>query len=141
MFRKYGQSLLFFAPALMLLFWVMCLSYQVHSGREVSIRIKGYDPVSLLSGHFIRYEIDWDNTDCTQFEENVCPKADFAKALRNNYWGDNGRFYVSEKDAQALDRAVRHKDNTAEIIYSYKQGKKPYAKRLLINGESFTAKK
>lgn len=139
MFKKYGQ-LLVFAPALMLLIWVMFLSCQLHSGQEVSIRIKGYDPVSLLSGHYIRYEIDWENTNCAQFENNTCPKADFSKTLKDGYWGRNGRFYVSEKDAQALDMAVRNNDNVAEIIYSYKKGKRPYALRLLINGESFVAK-
>ena len=140
MFKKYGQ-LLFFAPALLLLFWVIFLSCQLHSGQEVSIRIKGYDPVSLLSGHYIRYEIDWKNTDCTQFEKNTCPKADFSKTLKDGYWGSNGRFYVSEKDAVALDKAVRDRDNKAEIIYSYKKGKRPYALRLLINGKSFDAKR
>lgn len=140
MFKKYGSLLLFFAPALMLLCWVIFLSCQLHSGQEVSIRIKGYDPVSLLSGHYIRYEIDWENTDCTQFEKGVCPKEDFSKALRDGYWGKSGRFYVSEKDARALDKAVRNQDNTAEIVYSYKEGKRPLAKRLLINGESFDAK-
>lgn len=140
MFKKYGRLVLFFAPAFMLLVWVMFLSCQLHSGQEVYVRIKGYDPVSLLSGHYIRYEIDWDNTDCTQFAKGLCPKKDFSKALYDGYWGRNGRFYVAEKDAKALDKAVRNKNNVAEIVYSYQKGIRPLAKRLLINGESFEAK-
>jgi len=132
---------LFFAPALMLLSWVMFLSYQLHSGQEVRVCVKGYDPVSLLSGHYIRYVIDWDNTDCRQFANNICPKDDFEKSLYRQYWGNAGRFYIDEKQAMALDNAIRNSDNVAEIIYSYQYGQKPYALRLLINGEDFQVNK
>jgi hypothetical protein len=53
---KFLFSLLF--PILLLAGWVIKLEYQTQSGQEVRIRIKGYDPRDLLSGHFIRYRLD-----------------------------------------------------------------------------------
>jgi hypothetical protein len=53
---KFLFSLLF--PILLLLGWVIRLEYQTQTGQEVRIRIKGYDPRDLLSGHFIRYQLD-----------------------------------------------------------------------------------
>lgn len=141
MLRKYLHYVLILAPAVFLLLWVIVLSLQLRSGQEVRVRIGGYDPRSILSGHYINYEIDWANTDCTQFENGVCPERDFEKALYQQYWGKAGRFYIAENRAVDLDRAVRNSDNVAEIIYSYRKGRRPYALRLLINGEDFQASK
>lgn len=140
MIKHYLKLFLMIGPAVLLLIWVSVLSYQLHSGREVVLRISGYDPRSLLSGHYIQYQIDWENSDCGQFENGVCPKEEFSRALFKGYWGNNGRFYVSEKQADALDKAVRSSKNEAEIVYSYRKGRRPYALRLLINGQSFTGK-
>lgn len=138
--KNYLKLILMIAPALLLLGWVTILTAQIYSGKEVALRIKGYDPRSLLSGHYIQYQIDWENSDCGQFENGICPKDEFKRALFNGYWGQNGRFYVSEKQAADLDRAVRSGDNVAEIVYSYRKGQKPYALRLLINGKTFEGK-
>ncbi|MBP5698464.1 MAG: GDYXXLXY domain-containing protein [Alphaproteobacteria bacterium] len=141
MIKNYLKLVLMIAPALLLLCWVGVISAQIYSGREVTVAIRGYDPRSLLSGHYIQYTIDWGNTDCSQFESGVCPERDFEYALYHGYWGNNGRFYVSEKEAQSLDKAVRSGANKAEIIYSYRKGARPYALRLLINGHIFQANK
>ena len=144
MSNKYGKLLLVMLPVLMLLCWVGFLSLDRHSGQEVVVRIGGYDPRSVLSGHYIEYQIDWDNTDCFQFEDNVCPKKDFMRIMSYHDFGwgrgPRGRFYVSEKSAEALDKAVRNSDNKAEIVYSYKKGRRPYALRLLINGQIFQSR-
>lgn len=140
MLKKHINYILILAPAVLLLLWAVFLSLQISSGQEVVVRIKGYDPRSILSGHYINYEIDWDSTDCTQFEGNICPKKDFEKALYKQYWGRNGRFYIAENKADDLDKAVRNNDNVAEIVYSYRKGQKPYALHLLINGENFQAR-
>lgn len=152
MSNKYEKLLLVMLPVLMLLCWVGFLSLDRHSGQEVVVSIGGYDPRSVLSGHYIEYQIDWDNTDCFQFEDNVCPKKDFMRIMsyRDLGWVQGpggrfqgfggGRFYVSEKSAEALDKAVRNSDNKAEIVYSYKKGRRPYALRLLINGQSFQSR-
>lgn len=141
MLKKYINIILILVPAILLLLWTIGLSLELRSGKEVAVRIKGYDPRSILSGHYINYTIDWENTDCKQFLHNVCPKEDFEKALYRLYWGQSGRFYVAENRANALDRAIGNSDNVAEIIYSYREGRRPFALRLLINGESFKANK
>lgn len=141
MLKKYINWGLILAPAVLLLLWSIFLSVQLRNGQEVSIRIKGYDPRSILSGHYINYEIDWADTDCTQFADNICPELDFEKSLYAKYWGKAGRFYIAENRAEDLDRAVRHSDNVAEIVYSYQKGRQPFALRLLINGEDFKASK
>lgn len=140
MLKNYLKLILMIAPALLLLGWVSVLSYQLHNGKEVVLRIRGYDPRSLLSGHYIQYQIDWENSDCGQFANGDCPIEEFSRALFKGYWGQNGRFYVSEKQANDLDRAVRNGENVAEIVYSYREGRKPYALRLQINGKAFEAK-
>lgn len=130
MLKKYGYAALVFLPVMIMLVWTATLENERHQGREVVVRLQGYDPRDLLSGHYIRYELDWDNTDCTQFENGICPQSAF------DQWG---RFYVPESKAMALDKVIRDEGNTAEMVFSYKRGIKPYALRLLVNGESWQA--
>ena len=50
------------------------------------------------------------------------------------------RFYIPEKYAAELDRLFRNRntdDNVFEVVYSYAEGFKPIAKRLLINGKDW----
>lgn len=128
MLKKYGYAGLVFLPVMIMMVWVATIENERNLGREVVVRLRGYDPRDLLSGHYIWYQIDWDKTDCTQFEGGLCPKMAFE-------W--SGRFYVPENKAQALDKVVRDTNNTAEMVFSYKEGFKPYALRLLVNGESW----
>ena len=52
---------LFCLPILFLGIWGLILSFQMNSGIEVRLPIMGYDPRDLLSGHYIQYQIDWEN--------------------------------------------------------------------------------
>lgn len=124
-------------PFCCLLGWVGVLSYQRTTGQEVKVAVMGYDPRDLLSGHYIQYQIDWDKTDCSQFENAVCPTQEFCHQAR---WGRQCRFYVPEKNARALDRLFAKRDTTNtvfEVVYSYTKGKEPIAKQLLINGKDW----
>ena len=128
MLKKYGYIGLVFLPVFILLMWVGTIEVQRQKGREVVVRLQGYDPRDLLSGHYISYRIDWNKTDCAQFENGVCPRAAFRHT---------GRFYVPESKAAALDKAIRDVNNTAEMVFSYRRGIKPYALKLRVNGESW----
>lgn len=130
MLKKYGYIGLVFLPVIILLIWVATIEIERRQGQEVVVQLQGYDPRDLLSGHYILYQIDWDKTDCAQFENSVCPWAAF---------GWSGRFYVPESKAQALDAALRDMSNTVEMVFSYKQGIKPYALKLLVNGKEWNA--
>jgi uncharacterized membrane-anchored protein len=45
-------------PILALAGWTVMLQSHAVSGKAVRIRIKGYDPRDLLSGHYIRFALD-----------------------------------------------------------------------------------
>ena len=65
------------APVLFLALLTAALAVMRAGLPEVTVRIAGYDPRDLLSGHYIAYTIDWENTDCGQFENGICPKEAF----------------------------------------------------------------
>ena len=136
--RVWGTTCLKFLwiiPIVVLLGQVMYLTIWTRTSQQVVIAIQGYDPRSLLSGHYINYQIDWDKTDCWQFEEGVCPRDDFRQIPH--------RFYVPQKDAGQLDRLLRFGNGNAaeplqfEIVFAYEKGRQPIAKTLLINGEQW----
>ncbi|WP_372518796.1 GDYXXLXY domain-containing protein [Candidatus Ruminimicrobiellum ovillum] len=127
-------------PVICLFVWNCFLWYDKDSGTEITVRISGYDPRDLLSGHYIRYTIDWDKTDLQQFEDKSFTKDDFVDSLNKNSY----RFYVSETHAKYLDKLLMESWNIKEennkkieVVYSYKQGKHPIAKKLLVDGEPY----
>lgn len=128
MLKKYGYIGLVFLPVLILLLWVATIEVQIHQGKEVVVRIKGYDPRDLLAGHYIYYQLDWENTDCSQFENGICPTKAFERT---------GRFYVSEKEAVMIEQELRDDDVQAEIVFSYQRGIQPKALDLLLDGQSW----
>ena len=123
-------------PILMLVLWVIFLTVKSLTLPEVRVSITGYDPRDLLSGHYIAYTIDWENTDCTQFENKICPREEFRNYALKAYWGQQFRFYVPEQYASKLDDMFRYQrgNHKFEVIYKYRSGIKPMAKDLLIDG-------
>lgn len=127
-------------PVICLFVWNCFLWYDKDSGTEIIVQITGYDPRDLLSGHYIRYRIDWDKTDLQQFENKPCTKQDFVDSLNKTSY----RFYVSETHAKYLDKLLmeswdaKEKDKKkVEVVYSYKKGKHPIAKKLLVDGQPY----
>ncbi len=134
-----NKKLLFpilFAPLVFLAAWTSFLSFERGSGHNVIVSIKGYDPRDLLSGRYLAFQIDWEKTDCSQFENNVCPQNEFCKEAA---WGRACRFYVSEFKAQKLDLYALHRrdEDKWEVVYAYTKGRTPLAKKLLINGKDW----
>ncbi|MBR6408633.1 MAG: hypothetical protein IKS23_00120 [Alphaproteobacteria bacterium] len=124
-------------PLVCLLVWSCYLSFERRNFSEVTLSITGYDPRDLLSGRYIAYQIDWDKSDCSQFENKVCPKDEFCK---EETWGRQCRFYVSETKAYALERLFASRnsdDNVFEVVFAYQKGRQPIAKELLINGKDW----
>lgn len=138
--KKYLLLIFLAIPWFCLLGWTIYLNTTKNSGTEITVAISGYDPRELLAGHYIAYVIDWENTDCSQFPEKVCPKKrNFCKKVFTHR-GAQCRFYIPEKDAKTLDDLLLHKnknDLKFEIVYSYKKGRMPMAKKLLINGNDW----
>jgi len=123
-------------PVAVLLTWILLLTAKVLSMPEVTVRIAGYDPRDLIGGHYIAYTIDWENTDCTQFDESKCPIDAFKAFARQEYWGEQHRFYIPEEYAAELDKLFRldREKYVFEIIYKFKPGLRPIARQLLIDG-------
>lgn len=124
-------------PFIALIVWTISLYIQQSTGTEIKVAVMGYDPRDLLSGHYIRYTIDWEKTDCSQFPNGICPKDEFCKQSR---FKNQCRFYIPERHAEKLDRLFsRRDDRTAifEVIYSYQAGREPLTKKLLINGKDW----
>lgn len=127
-------------PVICLFVWNCFLWHDKDSGTEITVRIMGYDPRDLLSGHYIRYRINWDKTDLTQFENKAITKDDFVDSLNKTSY----RFYVSEAHAKYLDKLLMESWNAkeedkkkVEVVYSYKKGKHPIAKKLLVDGQPY----
>jgi len=134
--RKSVLAAMLFAPIAGLLFWVLFLALSQIGMQEVKVQIMGYDPRDLIAGRYLAYQIDWDKTDCGQFENGVCPKEEFCVEAT---WGRQCRFYVAEAKAHMLDLHFMHRkpDDVFEVIYKYKKGRTPIAKKLLINGKDW----
>lgn len=128
MLKKYGYIGLVFLPIIALLVWIATIEVERHQGQKVIVRIRGYDPRDLLSGHYIQYSLDWDKTDCTQFENKVCPIFSFERT---------GRFYVPENKATELEHIIQDNTNEAAMLFSYRKGMKPLALNLFVNGKSW----
>ena len=132
--------ILLLLPVICLFVWNCFLWYDKDSGTEITVRILGYDPRDLLSGHYIRYRIDWDNTDIEQFNNKSFTKQNFIDSLNRK----SLRFYVPEKHARYLDKILMESSNIKEenrkrieVIYSYKKGKHPIATKLLVDGKDY----
>lgn len=124
-------ALLLCVPVLALLAWAGYYVNLVNTAQKVELPIKGFDPRNLLSGHYIRFQIDWDKANCNQADwRGECPKSLFANV---------NRFYVPEDQAIAIDRAMNSPKVKASIIFAYKQEIRPIAQTLLLNGKPFVS--
>ena len=57
---------------LYLLIWALYLHGSKESGVKGYLPIKGYDPRDLISGHYIRYQVDWGFDPCWQQQGDTC---------------------------------------------------------------------
>lgn len=123
--KKYVVLFFILLPSIFFVFWVISLNNQLQQGQEVRIQIQGYDPRDLLSGHYILYQNNLQSVE-QKTVNTLCVKKDF--------YGSH-RFYIPEANAEELDKLFRSssRENHFEIIYSCVKGRKPIAKKLLIN--------
>ena len=114
-------------PLTVLIIWGSCLWVTRGIRQEIVLPIQGYDPRDLLAGHYLSYQIKWDEADCAQFEDGVCPVETFPKEMR---------FYVPEHQAARLERILLQKDPMIifQIVFAYKPHTMPIAKEMRING-------
>ena len=137
--KKKLWVVLFVLPLVCFACWAVWLYVLSVSGKEVTLAVKGYDPRDLLSGRYIAYQIDWEKTNCGQFEGGICPENEFCVEAK---WGRACRFYVPEKSAMYLENMLQNAStdaNTFEVVFAYQKGRTPIAKRFLISGKDWHA--
>ena len=114
------------APIAGLLFWAVFLALSQISMHTVKVRITGYDPRDLLSGHYIEFRIDWAKANCNQLDWNgSCPRKDF---------DDVTRYYVPESQAHELERVINNRQFDTQMVFAYSK-RLVVAKELLIDGQ------
>lgn len=118
------KTLFLMFPFLGLFGWLMyCVNF-VQTAQEVRLPIQGYDPRNLLSGHYIQFQIKWDEADCFQADwQGVCPVEEFSGI---------DRFYVPEDKAKKMERQIDDPHLKAEVLFAYQKGKRPIAKDLIF---------
>ncbi|MDR2901911.1 MAG: hypothetical protein LBU87_02225 [Lactobacillales bacterium] len=122
--KKSHLAYMLFLPLAVFMAWNIYMFSITKEGATVHLPITGYDPKNLLSGHYIDYRINWTKADCRQFRDNICPKKEFK---------GTERMYIPEKYAAQLDRMLASNIYTFEILYAYREGRRPIVKDMLIN--------
>lgn len=113
-------------PIIFLATWVGTIQYKISKAPEVIIRAEGFDPRSLISGHYLNLRLNWQGTNCRQFSDNLCHPGRF-----NSIYD----YYLPENDAIYLDKLIRQGNLKLELVFAYPKSKKPHLKMLLINSK------
>ncbi len=57
--KDYLPIIVVFFPLLLMLIWLATLYITMMLGTDIRLKITGYDPRDLLSGHYLRYRVDY----------------------------------------------------------------------------------
>lgn len=115
-------------PIVYLGVWAAHTDYKIKKAPEITIRAEGFDPRSLLSGHYLNLRLNWQETDCSQFKDNLC---------HPNRFNSIYNYYLPEDAAYELDRIIRHNKVKIDLVFAYPKNKQPHLKHLLINGKNW----
>ena len=124
--KKYVLFILLCLPTLFFGIWVVQLSVQVENARMITVPLRGYDPRDLLAGHYIQYDIDYNRFNKQNYPECQLPHS----------WKER-RFYIPEKNANALDSLFRQNQHRFSVVFACQKGRKAIAKQLLIDGQDW----
>jgi uncharacterized membrane-anchored protein len=124
-------------PILSLLILTAQKAYTIHLGLEYHLKIKGFDPIDLLSGHYVTYRVEYGSEPCDEYiqakciclnKNNTihplenCEKNSYCTSLlkgeckKGRFEAGIERFYIPEDRADEYDRIVR--EGNSEIIIS-----------------------
>lgn len=94
-------------PVIFLAVWAASVEYKIKHAQEITIRAEGFDPRSLISGHYLSLRLNWQETDCRQFSDNLCHPSRFQSVYN---------YYLPEGDALYLDKVIRRENLTLELV-------------------------
>ena len=109
-------------PIVILAVWILGLEYRSNAASRVMVTVEGYDPRSLISGHYLQLRVNWEDTDCRQFPQDDCPK----ELFENIY-----RFYIPESDAPGLEHLIIKKRPFMQLEFAL-SGNKPQIRDLYV---------
>lgn len=118
-----------FLPLLCFLAAVGIYEYRQTRAYEITVPVSGYDPRSLIAGHYILLTVDESRINCTQFPDNSCPPAGF---FEKSY-----KYFTPEGDARPLENLIRKPGNITELLFTVHPNHPPQIKDLLINGQNW----
>lgn len=127
--KMYVKRLLIFflmLPIVFLLAWTLYIEHELKSEKTVVVRMTGFDPRDLLSGHYLHLRPVWGETDCSQFIGGSCPTELFASSYR---------YYLPEFDAKNLDKQLVSENLKVDMLFVVRGKAKPLVKDLIINGK------
>jgi uncharacterized membrane-anchored protein len=128
------------------------------SGQEVILPISGYDPRDLISGHYLRYRVEYGIPDICYGEKNdsqsvfICLEKKISSIIQpgnckivihgfcenSQFYAGIEKFYIPESQAKSLEELIRSKK--ASIVISVTTDGTAQVKDLLIDGKSWHAK-
>ena len=151
-------GLLLFFPVVVLFVWVLGLEFQLSSSTPVCLPVQGFDPRDFLAGHYLAISVDYSSfpsqcleavdgqeaffclkekkivlnktADCSVFIKGVC---------RFNKRFDDGveRFYVPQKDAFVLEKALREPENKPHLCLKVSKNGTAFPVELKLNDITF----
>lgn len=128
----YKKLLLVSALALPILFfigWTASLETNLQGAQEITLRAEGYDPRSLISGHYLSLRINWQKSNCKQFADSLCHPSRFESVYK---------YYLPEEEAKELDVLIsQNKVQKIELVFAYPKNKTPHLRNLLLDGQSW----
>lgn len=122
MFRNNLVRIALAFPIVILAVWILGLEYRSNAANRVKVTVEGYDPRSLISGHYLQLRVNWEDTDCRQFPQEDCPKELFEKIYR---------FYLPESDAAEMERLIFKKRPLMQLEFALWDNK-PLIRELFI---------
>ncbi len=145
--------LLILCPIFILFLWASYHEINSNIGTERTFEIRGYDPRDLLSGHYLTYDVIYDNFDgetclykyndreklCLDtgklVEKGVPCKLELAGTCRYNRFDANiNRFYIPQEHAEQLDKLLRNNIVPASIKVLITNSGTAYVKELYFDG-------
>lgn len=125
MSKKVWLGLALAFPIVFLSIWVWYVDSGIKNAPEITIRAEGYDPRSLISGHYLYLRLNWQDTDCTQFKDNLCHPNRFESIYK---------YYIPEDVAPILEKQIQQQKVKIDLVFAYPENKSPYLKKMLIDG-------
>lgn len=117
-----------FIPAIALTIWLGKLELHYTFSPKIYVAATGYDPRDLLSGHYLNLTLDWEKTDCSQFENKVCAKERFERIYR---------YYLPEADAVFLEKEIFKNSPDLLLEFAYPRKGAPLIRNLTLDKQNW----